>query len=336
MPRKMHIQLWIINNLIWAILILYFAINALLTVKFISYDNVINILFHTAILSLLVLGQGVILISGNLDMSIESILAFAPAAAYILAIKMGLAPYTCIAMTLTIGALVGLFNGVIVSYLGIHSFIHTLSVMIILRGVTLFMVPIAIFKLFPAYSYMGSAKIIGDISMAAIFMLSIYLVMHFIMGHTPYGRYLLATGGNPAASYISGINTKRIVIYAFICSGVLAAMAGLLAAGRQDAINNSMGTGMVLQAFAGAILGGCSLSGGRGTPLGMLGGTLLLGTIDNSLTLVGVNPYLIKAIYGLAIFMAVILDRFKTKWRDYLFHQENLRKFIRTETGVNP
>ena len=336
MSQKMRIQFFILNNLIWAILIIYFAVNAVFTPNFLNYDNVINIFYHTAILGMLVLSQGLILLTGNLDLSIESTLAFAPAVAMLLATKWmpGLDPYTTIFITLGIGALVGFFNGSVVSYLGVHSFIHSLSMLIILRGLTLFLVPFAIFKLNPVYSFLGSARIIGNIPVAAILMVAVYLLMNYIMGNTPFGRYLLATGGNPDASYISGINTKRIICYAFIISGVLAALAGLLAAGRQDAINNTMGKDMVLLSFAGAILGGCSLNGGRGTPLGMLGGALLLGMIDNSLTLIGVNVFLMYACYGVIIFLAVLLDRFKAKWRDHLFHQESLRKLENATASI--
>jgi ribose/xylose/arabinose/galactoside ABC-type transport system permease subunit len=328
MSKKMRFQLFVLNNLIWAILIIFFSINALFTPSFMQYDNVINVFYHSSILGMLVLGQGLILLTGNLDLSLESTLAFAPAVAMITATQWipGLNPYVTILLTLIIGGLIGFFNGSIVAYLGIHSFIHSLSMLIILRGVTLFLVPFAIFKLDPVYSFVGNERIIGNMPVAVVLMFAVFLIMHFVMGKTPFGRYLLATGGNPDASYISGINTKQIVTYAFICAGVLAAIAGLLAAGRQDAINNTMGKDMVLLSFAGAILGGCSLDGGRGTPLGMLGGALLLGMIDNSLTLIGVNVFLLYACYGIIIFLAVLLDRAKTKWRDHLFHQESLRK----------
>jgi ribose/xylose/arabinose/galactoside ABC-type transport system permease subunit len=144
--------------------------------------------------------------------------------------------------------------------------------------------------------------------------------------NTPFGRYLLATGGNPRASYISGINTGRMITYAFILSGLLAAVAGLLAAGRQDAINNTMGKDMVLLSFAGAILGGASLTGGRGTPIGMLGGALLLGTISNSLTLIGINVFILYAVYGVLIFVAVLIDRMKVKLRELMFYREDIKK----------
>lgn len=328
MSKAMRLQLLIIDNLIWVILIGFFLLNAAFTPFFLSYDNIVNIFYHSSILSMLVLGQGLILLTGNLDLSIESTLAFAPAVAMLMVIKWipGLGPYTAIALTLIFGALIGLFNGFITARLGIHSFIHSLSMLIILRGLTLFLVPFAMFKLNPVYTFLGAARIPGKIPVAVLLMLGIFIFMHLILKHTPFGRNLLATGGNPRASFIAGVNTGRMIMYAFMLAGLLAAVAGLLAAGRQDAINNTMGKDMVLLSFAGAILGGSSLAGGRGTPMGMLGGALLLGMINNSLTLVGINVFILYACYGLLIFLAVILDRFKTTWREHLFHQESLRR----------
>jgi simple sugar transport system permease protein/ribose transport system permease protein len=324
----MRLQLIALDNLIWAILICFFLINALFTPNFLVYDNIINIFYHSAILSMLVLGQGLVLLTGNLDLSIESTLAIAPAVAMLAATKWvpGIGPYAAIILTLGMGAFIGLFNGFVVARVGIHSFIHTLSMLIILRGLTLFLVPFAIYKLDPTYTFIGSARVSGNIPVAVLFMLSIFIIMHLILHNTPFGRHLLATGGNPKASFISGIDTGRMVIYGFVLAGILAAVAGLMAAGRQDAINNTMGKDMVLLSFAGAILGGASLRGGRGTPLGMLGGALLLGMIDNSLTLIGINVFILYACYGLLIFLAVVLDRLKAKWREHLFHQESLRR----------
>ena len=328
MSKAMRFQLLALDNLIWAILMAFFLINAAFTPNFLVYDNLINIFYHSAILSMLVLGQGMILLTGNMDLSIESTLAFAPAVAMLCTTKWipGLGPWATIFLTLGVGALIGSFNGYFVARVGIHSFIHSLSMLIILRGLTLFLVPFAIYKLDKVYTFLGSARTVGQIPVAVLLTLSIFIVMHLILRTTPFGRHILATGGNPRASFISGIDTGRMIVYVFMISGILAAVAGLLAAGRQDAINNTMGKDMVLLSFAGAILGGASLSGGRGTPLGMLGGALLLGMIDNSLTLIGINVFILYACYGLLIFLAVVLDRVKTSWREHLFHQESLRR----------
>lgn len=324
----MRLELSLLDHLIWVILLIFFVINIFTTPNFLSLDNIINIFYHSSILSMLVLSQGLVLLTGNIDLSIESTLAFAPAIAMLIGRKWisNLYPFLAILLTLGVGGVIGFINGYIVTKGRINSFIHTLSMLIILRGITLFLVPFAIYQLDKTYIYLGSARTFGNIPVAVFLMLAIFFLLNFILKNTPFGRFLVATGGNPRASYISGINTDRMIIYAFIMSGFLAALAGLLAAGRQDAINNTMGKDMVLLSFAGAILGGASLTGGRGTPIGMLGGALLLGTISNSLTLIGINVFLLYACYGLLIFVAVILDRIKISLREHLFQSESIRR----------
>lgn len=329
MPGKLRLQLFLLDNLIWVIVAAFFLFNILVTPKFASYNNIVNIFYHSAIMSLLVLGQGLILISGHLDLSLESTLAFAPGIAMLMAttwIPMGLDPVTCILITLAVGALIGLFNGYCVGVIGVNPLLQTLSVMIMLRGIVLYLVPFSIFPLNPVYAYAGQARIWGNIPVAVFLMLLVFVVFHLILQYTPFGRRFIATGGNPKASFVFGINTRRMVVYAFVISGLLAAVAGLLAAGRQDSVSNSMGEGMVMLSFAGAILGGCSLEGGRGTPLGMLGGALLLGMINNSLNLLGVGVTLVYATQGFLIFVAIILDRYKIKLRGHLLHQEKIKE----------
>jgi len=329
MDKKMKIELFLLDNLIWLILGVYFLINAFITPRFLTYNNIVNIIYHSSILGMLILAQGLVIMTGHIDLSIESTLAFAPGIAILIATKYlpNMDPILAIIFTLLIGALVGFFNGYCITVIGINSFLQTLSMEIILRGLVLYLIPFSIFNLDKVYTFIGKGKIFGNIPIAIFVMISIFLVFDFIFKRTPFGRYFLATGGNARASYISGINTRKIIISSFVLAGMLAATAGLLAAGRQNAVNNTMGNGMVLLSFAGAILGGTSLSGGKGTPIGMLGGTLFLGTVSNSLTLLGINVFIVYAIQGLLIFIALILDRIKEKIKDNLFHRETIKKF---------
>lgn len=334
MPKRLQMQLFLLDNLIWVIIAGFFLLNVVITPKFATYDNLVNIFYHSAIMSLLVLAQGLVMIIGLLDLSIESILAFAPGIALLLATKWlpgGMDPITCIFVTLVVGALVGLFNGVFIAKIGVNPFLQSLSMLIMLRGVVLFLVPFSIFPLAKAYTYAGQARMTGNIPVAIPIILVIFIVFHFILQHTAFGRYFVATGGNAKASFVSGINTSKMVIWAFVISGILAAVAGLLAAGRQGSISNSMGDGMVMLSFAGAILGGASLDGGKGTPLGMLGGALLLGMISNSLNLLGVNVSLVYATQGALIFLAIIIDRVREKFRNHLLHQEQVKKMLHKE-----
>ena len=336
MPKKLQIELFLLENLIWVILAGFFLLNAMITPMFATYGNLVNILYHSAIMSMLVLGEGLIMVIGQLDLSIESTLVFAPGVAMLLATRwlpFPLDPVTAIILTLVIGALIGLFNGICIAKIEVNPFLQTLSMMIILRGLALFLIPLSIFPLDKVYTYAGKARMIGNIPVAIPIVLIIFLIFHFIMQYTSFGRHFMATGGNVRASYISGINTSRMLIWAFVIAGLLAAVAGLLAAGRQDSVSNSMGEGMVLLAFAGAILGGASLEGGKGTPLGMLGGALLLGMISNSLNLLGVGVTLVYATQGALIFVAIVLDRVRIKVRNHLLHQEQVRKLMIQEQG---
>lgn len=333
MPKRLQIQLLLLDNIIWVIVAAFFLVNVLITPRFATYNNIINIFYHSAIMSLLVLGQGLVMVSGHLDLSLESTLAFAPGVAMLLATQWlpgGMSPLTAIAVTLLLGALIGLFNGFCVAKIKVNPLLQTLSLLIMLRGLILFLVPFSIFPLPEVYTFLGSARMPGNIPIAIPVVIIIFLLFHLIIKYTSFGRRFMATGGNPRASFISGINTDRMVIYVFTLAGLLAAVAGLLAAGRQGAISNSMGNGMVMLAFAGAILGGTSLDGGKGTPGGMFGGAILLGMISNSLNLLGVQATLVYATEGALIFVAIIIDRLRFKVRSRLLHNEQVRKMLHT------
>ena len=203
----------------------------------------------------------------------------------------------CVILTLLIGAAVGWFNGTCLVKLQTNSFLLTMSTPIVMRGLVLFLVPFSLAKLNPFYTWLGRGKI-GPLQVAVLALFLIYAAFEFFFRKTSAGRRFLLTGGNRRASFISGINTEKVVVMAFVLAGFLSAIAGLITAGRQNSVSNNMGSGLVMMAFAGAILGGCSFNGGMGKPVGMLGGTLLLGMLDNALTLNGVDVNLVSATKG--------------------------------------
>lgn len=328
-------QLFLLDNLVWLLLVLFFLYNTVATPSFFTAKNLINILFQSSLLGMLVLAQGTVMMVGELDLSIDATLAFAPGLTVLLATSLtGLNPFLCIIITLAIGALVGLFNGVCVAKLKTNSFLLTLSSQIVMRGLVLFLIPFSLSDLNPVYTYLGRGKIGGVYPVAAVSLIIIFLIFELIFSKTVFGRKFLLTGGNRKASYISGINTDRVIIRAFLIAGLLAAVAGLIAAGRQNAVSNSMGSNMATMAIAGAILGGCSFNGGMGKPIGMLGGALLLGMIDNSLTLKGVNVNLVSMTKGILIFVAILLDRAKFKLNARIMYKENLRKLTGNTSGA--
>ncbi len=342
MKKSTIFQMYLIDNLIWVLVIAFFIVNTIFTPNFATSGNMINVLYHSSIMSLLVMAQGLVLINGKLDLSLESILGFAPGIAMLLSLNVYpdlIGPVSGLILTLIIGGLIGLFNGVCIGRLNINPLLQTLASMIMFRGILLFAIPSSIFPLDPIFRFPGSARIADVVPVAIPLILVIFLAFHLFLQYTPLGRHFVSAGGNPRASFVSGIDVQKMTIYAYVLAGVLAAVGGILAAGRQGSVDNGMGEGMVLLSFAGALMGGASLQGGEGTPLGMLGGALLLGMFDNALNLQGVGPSLIYALKGGLIFIALLLDRTRVKWRGHLLHKEQMEKLAQeekitpTETG---
>jgi ribose/xylose/arabinose/galactoside ABC-type transport system permease subunit len=329
MKKGVWLQLTLLDNLIWVLFAFFFIIMSIFVPNFFGFNNITNIFYHSAILGVLVLAQGLVLLTGQLDLSVESTLCFAPGISILVtnALFPGINPAFQIILALLIGVAIGWTNGFLITKLKMNSLLESLSMLTILRGLVLFLVPFAITGLLPGFTVFGNGRWLFNLPVAIFVMLGLYLIFAFIMGATRFGRFLVASGGNPRASFIAGVKVNKIIITAFMLSGLLAAVAGILAAGRQGSISNAMGTGLAIQSLTGAILGGIALSGGRGTVFGMLGGTLLLGLIDNSLTLAGVNVYLLNVAKGSLILIALVLDSAKTIARSSLLYKEKLRIF---------
>jgi simple sugar transport system permease protein/ribose transport system permease protein len=339
MSFGLKFKLALLDNIVWLMLLSFFAVCAGIP-TFASAVNLVNIFYHSSIMSLLVLAEGFILISGKLDLSIDSTLAFAPGIVILAATRWAPDvfgnPWLCLALTLAAGGAVGFFNGFCVAKLKMNDFMQTLSVSIVLRGVTLFFIPLSIFPLDPVYSYIGKARFTvfgGSVPVAIVVVLAVYSFFSFLLRRTVFGRSYKATGGNERASYVAGIDTAGTVIWGFVIAGVLAALAGILTAGRQDSVSNTMGNGAVMLAFAGALLGGTSMSGGKGSAFGMLGGALLLGMFSNALNLLGVTVTLVHAAQGALIFAAILVDRFRIHVRGKLLRSEQMKKLKRSRRG---
>jgi simple sugar transport system permease protein/ribose transport system permease protein len=321
-------QLLALDNLIWVLIIVLFAVNAFVVPKFFTYRNILNIFYHVAALGVLILAQGFVLLVGQLDLSIESVMAFAPGMAILLSRTFfpGMNPFLQILLALLIGTAVGFFNGTLITQLKMNSLLETLAANIILRGFVLLLLPFAIMNLNPWFIFWGSARILWNIPVAILVMIGLFALFALILSQLRFGRFLVATGGNPKASNIAGVDVNRISITAYMITGMLASIAGLLAAGRQSSISNTLGNGFGIMSIAGAILGGVSLSGGRGTVFGMLGGALLLSLFDNFLNLLAVNVYWVSIIKGSLILFAIVLDSVKVRARNLILNNERLQK----------
>ncbi len=328
------IKILLLDNLIWVLFLSFFFVDAVSIPYFFSFENIVNIFYHVSSLGLLVLAEGLILITGQLDLSVESTLVFAPGVALLIcnAISPNTSPAIMILLSLAIGLGVGILNGTLITRLKMNSLLVTLATNIVLRGLVYFLLPLSIVNLAPGFAFAGSARV-GTMPVAVLILVGIYIIFAIFMARSRFGRFLVATGGNPRASYIAGVKTDRVIVITFGIAGALAALAGIIAAGRQGSITNSMGIGQSIMAIAGPILGGISLSGGRGTVFGMLGGTLLLSLFDNSLTLMAVNVYLVNVVKGSLILLAIILDSVKSTLRTKILYRERV-KFLKSKTQM--
>lgn len=309
-----------LRNLIWflvALVVLFFFIT---TPSFRSSTTVSNVLVDNAALGIMVIGEAIVLFTGNFDLSVESTAGLAAmVSAWLMgtaspASGWGLSPIVAIVAVLALGALVGLVNGLCIVVLRMNNFMVTLSMQILLRGLTLVLTSgAALYNLPDQYTYLGAGNI-GSVPVPAAVLLIAFAVAYVAMRYRPYGRRLYTVGGNSRAARASGINVDTTVITSYILAGMLAAFAGVLLAGRLASATTDLGQGMVFTVFAAAVVGGVSLQGGRGTMIGALGGVLLLGVIDTGLNLMQVSSFWVQAITGMMILIAVFIDSLRVRF----------------------
>jgi simple sugar transport system permease protein/ribose transport system permease protein len=297
-------------------IVLLVVVGALIDPVFLSKANIVNVLQQQTELSLLVLAEAVILIAGKFDLSLESTIGLAPALALGLVIPaashgLGTEWPTALAIPLCLltGVVIGAFNGLLILRFKLSAFIVTLGMLIVLRGLQIGLTGGQnLFDIPQSVLYLGSAVWLGI--PASIWICAVlFAVGIFALGFLRQGRAVYAIGGNVDAARAAGIRTDRVVWLVLIIGSLLAALAGLLMTGRLGSVAAAQGQGMIFTVFAAAVIGGVSLDGGKGTLFGALCGVIVLGLINNILTLAGVSAQWIQAIYGGIILVALVLAR---------------------------
>lgn len=319
--RLSTLQNFFLDNITWFILLAMVVVASIIAPKFLTKLNLLNLLTHVSILGILVVAESLCLITGNLDLSIESTLGFsAVIAAWLMVGRQDISgwnvqPFIAIIVMLLVGAVIGLINGYIIVKIGLDPFIATLAMLIILRGLTLVITKgVALYNLPSSFNVLGSGNIIG-IQISVIVWILIFAIAYFVMSKCRFGRVRYAIGGSKWAALASGIRVDRVLIATFVYSSLLAAFAGWILAGRLHSVVANLGEGMVFDAFAASVIGGVSLRGGRGTLIGALSGVLLIGLIGNILTLAHVSAFWIDASRGMLIMVAMIIDSLKQRIR---------------------
>ncbi|MGY8974810.1 MAG: ABC transporter permease [Alphaproteobacteria bacterium] len=254
-------------------------------------------------------GLTVVLITGNIDLSVGSIAYIAASVAYLSADQ---GPIITILAVIFVGAFLGLINGFLIAYLKMNSLLTTLGLLIAYRGISLVITGGTVQKIGEQLSNFGNYKFFGFFPL--IFAVSLILVIgiQFIMKFTRFGRYCYAIGNNEISANKLGIPVKKIKLYSFIIAGICGALSGLLLAMYLGEVTTFTGRGMEFQAVAAIVIGGTSLFGGRGSIMpGTFAGVLLLVIINNGLGSMGVSPYVYPFVAGSIIFLAIYLDSIK-------------------------
>lgn len=317
-PPKFRLGRYQDLALVPAIVVLL-VVGALVSPVFLTTGNLVAVLQQQSELSLLVLGQALILIAGKMDLSLESTIGIAPALAIALVIPAAsnglgveLPAWTAIPVCLLVGAAIGGLNGFLILKLGLSGFMVTLGMLTMLRGLqealtkgqTLFDVP-------ESFLYLGATTWLG-LPAAVWVCVLLFAAGVFVLTYLRQGRSLYAVGGNAEAARAAGIRVDRVVWSVLVVGGLLAAVAGILMTGRLGTVAVTQGSGMIFKVFAAAVIGGISLQGGRGTLFGALSGVLMLGLVENILRLLSVSGFYINASYGAVIILALVVTRFAT------------------------
>lgn len=304
--KKLINQINIYRSVLILLVICVFA--TILSPSFLSVTNLFNVFKQITVAGIVGCGMTFVILTGGIDLSVGSILGLSGVLASGVLASTGNTA-AAVAVSLVVSVACGAVNGFFVSVCGIPPFISTLGMMTLLRGVILVYTkgsPIPIKS--DAYKFFGKGSIAG-IPVPVIILIIVFLLAHYILTQTSYGRSVYAVGGNREAARLSGIRVKTSEFLVYTLNGLMCGMAGLILTARLGSAQSTSGTGIEMDAIAAVILGGTSLSGGVGFVLPTVVGAMIMGIIDNILTLMNVNPHATNIVKGAVILIAVLVDK---------------------------
>ena len=290
-------------------LLVIFVAMSFLSPFFLTTRNLLNIITQVSDIGIMAVGAALVIIIGGIDLSVGSTLAVSMMTmAWLFKIQSW--PFlAAILVGLLVGALVGLINGLLSTYARIQPFVATLATLSAGAGLALFITDGNPVTQFPDWFLeLTSADVLG-FPLEGIILVAVYLVTAFWLRFRPSGRALYAIGGNEEVARLSGINVLGLKLRVYVTAGILAAVAGLIVTSRLDSAAPTAGTAELLNVIAVVVIGGASLAGGSGGMLGTFVGLLIIGTLNNGMSLLNVSPNLQPVVIGIAIIVAVLLDR---------------------------
>ncbi len=276
--------------------------------SFFSLNNILNIIRQTAVVSMIAVTMTFVIAIGEIDLSVGSTIGLSGLMAALVLQSTDNIPLAILA-ALAVGLVVGLINGLLIVALNLPSFLVTLGMQMVLVGTSMWItnttaIPIGN----TTFTFIFGGGSIGKLPLLLLWVLITGAVGYIVLNRTPYGKKVLAVGGNATSARYSGINVKKIVVYVFVYSSLMAALGGMLYAGRMSSGRYTFGDGLELDAIASVILGGTSMAGGNGSIVGAIIGSLLIGTINNGLMFFGLSTAQQTVDKGAIIILSVALS----------------------------
>lgn len=304
-------------------LVLMAVTMTVLSDNFATKDNLFNVARQISVNMCISVGMTMVILTGGIDLSVGSILAFTGAVAaglfkngielQGLNLSIGFTLFGVIWVSILVGGFLGWFNGLMITRFKVPAFVATLAMLTIARGLTmLYTKGFPITQLGDNFAYLGTGWFLG-IPMPVWISIFVVALSVFFINKTRTGRYIYAIGGNERAALLSGVNVNKVLVVVYMIAGVLSGVAGLLVTARLDSAQPNAGLSYELDSIAAVVIGGTSLSGGKGSIIGTVIGAGIIGVLNNGLVLLNVSPFWQQVIKGFVILLAVIIDKIQKK-----------------------
>ena len=298
------------------IILVIFGVMSVASEHFLTAQNMLSMVKSFSVEAIVVIGMTILLISGGIDLSVGSVTALAMVIAGTLFLA-GMDPWLASLAAITACAGIGAAMGLLVTKIGLHHFIVSLAVMVIARGLCMLGTggrPLGLYSLPPEFKWIGTGTI-GPIPVVIVIFLIFVLIFDFLLRRTTAFRKVYYTGSNAKAAAYSGVSTQKVLFFTIMLTSALCGVAGVIYMARFGSAQPTFGIGMELNVIAAAVIGGASLSGGSGSILGAILGTILLAVVSSSLTLLDVSVYWQDIIRGSILLTAVTIDHYLVRRR---------------------
>ena len=297
---------------VFLILIIEFVIFSLANSSFLTPANILSVGRQMSFTGIAALGMTLVMLTGGIDISVGSMLAMAGVLCAKLSADIGMPLAVAVILTLLLGALFGLVNGISVTRFRIPALIATLATQTILQGIAYLITnAVPVKNLSDTYKFFGQGYLFGIVPVPLVITIALFVLAWWYLDKTYLGRRVYLAGGNEEAARLSGINTKLTITSTYVLSGIFAAIAGILMAARLGSGQPSVGSGFEMDVITATVLGGISVNGGKGKVVNVFVGACIMGVLANGMTMMNINQYLQWIINGLVLLFAVTMSNLR-------------------------